>query len=266
MGDSGKIKRNEAYDLDSELSTLVNNNMLNPRIAEKLNTKLKQKNVNLTKNQLHMLVNKINEIMGNQRKQIKTDIGRSKNKGYQIKENENMQRLVESIENLEERLTELEGNIDTEKEPVNKKSTKYVKTEDINVGEDIKIPSGELNLEPLSEVPNNPESIIILMKWLQYLIDKCGRENLSNILDYYVDIGWISEDAKISLIDYSHGITEEKKSDTNKKISNLPSKDHIQSLVFIQKLKGNQFDKHFIDKIDSELSRISKKIDNYNLK
>lgn len=267
MGDSGNIKKNAAYDFESELSTLVKNNMLNPKIADKLKTKLKQKNVELTKNQLYMLVNKINELIGNQKTNIKTESAGIDKNEHPISKNQNMQRLIETIENLEERLTELEENIVTENESFDKKSTKYVKTDDINVGEEIKIPSGEINLQPLTEVPNNPESIIVLMKWLQYLIDKCGRDNLTNILDYYVDIGWISEDAKISLIDYSHGITEDvKKADINKKISNLPSKDHIQSLVFIQKLKGNKFDKHFIEKIDSELSRITKKLDNYNLK
>ena len=106
------------------------------------------------------------------------------------------------------------------------------------------------------------------MKWLQYLIDRCGRDNLANILDYYVDIGWISEDAKIKLVDFSHGITEdETEADTKKRdITNLPSKDHIQSLIFIQKLKGKELDKHFLDKIDGELNRISKKLNNYQFK
>jgi archaellum component FlaD/FlaE len=67
----------------------------------------------------------------------------------------------------------------------------------------------------------------------------------------------------MNIIDYSQGITEkEKKEETTKKqITDLPSKDHIQSLIYIQKLKGMQFDKHFIDRIENELSRISKKID-----
>ena len=261
MGDREKEKKDEEYDIDSELSTLVKKNKLNSRISEKLKTKLKEKNIKLTKDQLHKLVNKINEIMNKQKDSVE-----SQDKSIKPpQKNENMQKLVESIETLEERLTDLEQNLD--KKDFKKESAKFVKTDDIKVDENINIPTSEINLEPLTEVPNNPESVIILMKWLQYLIDKCGRDNLSNILDYYVDIGWISEDAKISLIDYSHGITEEnKEADSNKNISDLPSKDHIQSLVFIQKLKGNQFDKHFIDKIDSEMSRITKKLDNYNLK
>ncbi len=266
MGDSENNKKKGDFDLESELSTLVKKNVLNQKIADKLKTKLSQKNVNLTKDQLHRLANKINEILSKQ-KQFNTPKSRQMpQKNNLPKENENMQKLVDSIDSLEERLGQLEenlGNIDLEKD-----TTGIVKTEDIKVGEEIDVSkTSEIDLEPLTNVPNNPESIIVLMKWMQYLIDKCGRDNLSNILDYYVDIGWISEDAKISLIDYSHGITEDAdKKDLNKNISDLPSKDHIQSLVFIQKLKGNQFDKHFIDKIDSELTRITKKLNKYNLK
>ena len=106
------------------------------------------------------------------------------------------------------------------------------------------------------------------MKWIQYLIDKCGRSNLSNILNYYVDIGWISPDAKIGLIEYLQGITEVGKSEDSlkKDVFDLPAKNHIQSLIFIQKLKGIQFDNHFIERIDSELARITKKLDNYQFK
>ncbi len=106
------------------------------------------------------------------------------------------------------------------------------------------------------------------MNWLQYLIDKCGYENLSNILDYYVDIEWITDDVKISLIDYSRGIQEEKtstngKNDTKKEVQQLPSTNHIQSYMYIQKLKGKQFDKHFVDRVQSQLSRIKKKVDQF---
>jgi len=165
-----------------------------------------------------------------------------------------MQKLIQTIDKLEERISNIESE----------------KTSDLKVvsTQDIKVSPKEWEFDSLKEIPNDPESIIVLMKWLQYLIDRCGQDNLSNILDYYVDIGWISEDAKINLVDFSHGITEENKVETyeGKNITNLPSKDHIQSLIFIQKLKGQELDKHFLDKIDGELNRITKKLSNYRFK
>ena len=236
-------------ELKNELSALVNQKIIPLKIAEKLEKKLEEKNVKITKEQLNTLANKIRDILKDYQKTTQKP-----GKPTWEKPDADMQKLLKTIENLNQRITNIERG----------------KNSDLNIitTDDIQISPKEWKLNPLKEIPNDPESVIVLMKWLQYLIDKCGRDNLSNILDYYVDIGWISQNAKISLIDYSHGITEEeKKGDiTRKDINDLPSKDHIQSFIFIQKLKGKQFDKHFIDRIDNELSRITKKLDNYQFK
>ena len=248
MGDS-KNKVAEEFDVKKELSYLVDRNIIPLRIADKIEQKLKEKNVKINKQQLHTIVLKIRDALENYIKQH-PEKGRL---GYStLEQDTDMQKLIETVENLEERIT----NIESGKPP----DYHTVTTEDI------KVPSKQWDLDPLKEVPSDPESIIVLMKWLQYLIDICGHDNLSNILDYYVDIGWITQDAKIGLIDYSQGITEETKKDSVTKISDLPSKDHIQSFIYIQKLKGVQLDKHFIDRIDGELTRITKKLDNYRFK
>jgi archaellum component FlaD/FlaE len=248
VGDS-KQKSSSDFDRKKELSILVNQKVIPLKVAEKIDEKLKEKNVKVTKEQLHTLVYKIRGIFENY---VKT--GKSIKQSKWELPAENMQKLVETIDSLEKRISIIEKEKTT--------SHKLVTTNDIT------IPFQELELDPLQEIPSDPESIIVLMKWLQYLMDKCGRENLSNILDYYVDIGWISQDAKISLIDYSQGITEEKRSEASikKDVSHLPSKDHIQSLIYIHKLKGRQFDRHFIERIDGELARITKKLDNYQFK
>lgn len=249
-GDSN-YKNSEYCDLGDELSTLVAKNIIPQRIADRLEKKLMEKNVKITREQLHTLAYKIRDAINDYIKsgQIGKQVGQPTGGS-----DADMQKLVETIDTLEKRIANIESG----------------KPSDVGVvtTEDIKIPYQEWGLDPLKKVPSDPESIIVLMKWLQYLLDKCGRDNLSNILDYYVDIGWISQDAKISLIDYSQGITDEGKKGEipRKSITDLPSKDHIQSLIFIQKLKGKQFDKHFIDRIDGELARISKKLDNYQFK
>jgi len=257
-------KVSEGFDLEKELSTLVAENIIPSRIAERLGQKLKEKKVTIKREQLYMLANKISEIINDY---YKSSVNTIKNE--EITENADMQKLVETIGKLEERITNIEtGKVDFYKDTGSEKSPKIVTTEDIQVSEKITFPAQSWELNPLTKVPSDPESIIVLMKWLQYLVDKCGHAYLPEILDYYVDIGWISEDAKISLLDYSNGITEEIKSGetSRREVSNLPSRDHIQSLIFIQKLKGNKFDKHFIDRIDGELARIAKKLDTYRPK
>lgn len=245
--------KTEDFDLANELSTLVSQKIIPSRIAERLAQKLKEKNVKITKEQLYTLVNKIRDAIDEYTGKGKTETAKAGQTPWG-QPDADMQKLLKTINNLEERIINIE----------------CARTPDLDIitTEDITIPSKEWGVDPLKDVPSDPENIIVLMKWLQYLIDKCGRDNLSNILDYYVDVGWISQDAKISLIDYSHGITEEEKKGefTRKDITDLPSKDHIQSFVFIQKLKGRRFDRHFIDRIDGEIARITKKLDNYQFK
>lgn len=277
MGDSKNIENEEkmtsAFDIESELSTLVEKSIIPSRIAEKLGQKLKEKNVKITKDQLYDLVEKIKSIMrtyGKFEQKEKTAPAAPTatiKKPIEIKPDANMQNLVETIEKIGIKLGDLEKKLTGEEQYDKKDLPGLVTTEGI------KIPGEKeytyWTLDPLVKISSNPESVVILMKWLQYLIDKCGRENLANILDYYVDVGWISQDAKISLIDYSHGITDENKKregTIGKTINDLPSKDHIQSLIFIQKLKGRQFDKHFLERIDEEINRLTKKLDNYNFK
>lgn len=278
MGDSEENNNEnniEEIEIGNELSTLITENGLPKEIADKIETKIKGKNLKITKGQLKILVDRIKNLMSNY-----TKIEQPPNKTspqMPIKPDGNMQKLVETIEKLEDRIKNIEtGQTPTvdplapKNETPGKPTTKIVTTDDIKIQEKIKVQTTpNWQFEPLTEIPNDPESIIVLMKWLQYLIDKCGRDNLSNILEYYVDICWITQDAKIGLIDYSHGIKEEIKQgeiSTSKHITDLPSKDHIQSFIYIQKLKGNQFDRHFIDRIDGELSRITKKLENYNFK
>jgi len=270
MGDSEINTNASSFDIQKELSILVAKNIIPKKLADKLEKKLIDKNIRINKQQLHLLVTKINNVLKNYNN-IKSE--------PPLNLDENMQKLIDTIEKLEERITNIElggkseieigKNYNKNLEMPGEEST-IVKTSDISVNENITVPTNQdWKIKPLQKVPNDPESIIVLMKWLQYLIDKCGRDNLSDILDYYVDIGWISQEAKINLLDYSNGIKEEKTGDsssTSRNITDLPSKDHIQSFVYIQKLKGNQLDKHFVDRIEGELNRITKKLDNRSFK
>ena len=248
-----KLKQNSKdFDLNKELSTLVDERIIPQKIADKLEEKINERNIKLNKSQIRLLAIKINEFIENYSKN--GTLKNNKQKNELTVENS---KLLDVIEQLEQRIANLEtGNTDYNR----KENVSGIVTTD-----DIKITGWQM--EPLTQVPNDPENIIVVMKWLQYLVDKCSHTFLSEVLDYYVDIGWITDNAKISLVDYSQGITGEgNKNNTSGKTTNLPAKDHIQSLLYIQKLKGVQLDKHFLDRIEGELSRIQKKIDNYKFK
>ena len=58
MGD-GKEKNSDGFDLKKELSTLVSQNILPSRIADKLDKKLEEKKIEINKEQLYTIANEI---------------------------------------------------------------------------------------------------------------------------------------------------------------------------------------------------------------
>jgi len=262
----------DRFDLNGELSALVEKNVISKRIANRLEKKLNEKQVKISREQLQILVKKIKEIIRTYNRieqPIKDEDTVIKAvKTIEKKSNEDMKQLFETVEKLKQKISTIETGIIKDEKNNKISLPKIVTTDDIEIPKSVVKTIKEFRFDPLTEIPNDPESIIVLMRWLQHLIDKCGHSNLSTILDYYIDIGWISQDAKLILIDYSNGITEDnsKKEIPRREVTDLPSRDHIQSLFFIQKLKGKEIDKRFIDRIDSELTRITKKLDNYHIK
>ena len=267
-----KVTRYEDFDLGAELSSLVVNNVLPAKIAEKLEKRLKEKNLTITKEQLHMLAQKIRNVLDSQEN---SQIEQTETIKEQPKQNlgehsdENMKTIADDMDKLKERIEILEGEFSgTLHIGKNNERSEIVGSEKPeNLEMSLSNYEQNTDLAPLSKIPSDPQGIIVLMKWLQFLIDKCGRTNLPEILDYYVDVEWITEDTKISLIDYSNGITagKETKESSKKDVNNLPSKDHIQSFMFIQKLKGMKFDKHFVERIDDEISRLTKVVNKNQL-
>ena len=267
----GKIL--EGVELETEVSILCAKNMIPPQFATKLIQKLKEKNVKITKDQLNNLFEKIGNILkttpmkpnGIVTPTLKADQGTIDQKHGNtpgLPENTDMKNLVDSIEQLQNRLNDLEKNRFTWKK---ESAGKMITTKDIqSLDQETDM---EDVLQPLTEIPNDPESIIVVMKWLQHLVDKVGKTYLPDILSYYVDIRWISEDIRFNLIEYSKGIVEEVPQNSPRRDSfNLPTRDHIQSLLFIQKLKGKQIDDRFMNKIDREMEKIAKSLATYPFK
>lgn len=276
------------FDIVSELRSLVETKIIPQQIADKLLKRLQENNVSLSKNQLYTLVDKINQII----------LSFKKNKDNADKNNNSKDRIIESKSNalldegsiadihlLFEKIDHLQDQIEQLKEEkipslhsekpheedesvttsVSNQEDTIVTTEDIIVPDSNGFSTFAICTDPLTLIPNNPESIIVLMNWLQYLINQCGYKNLDTILEYYVDINWITDDVKMGLLDYSNGIKKEKMTSSvenkaKEEHTTLHSKDHIQSYMFIQKLKGKKFDKHFVDRIQNDLTRLRKKV------
>ncbi|MEM0466459.1 MAG: FlaD/FlaE family flagellar protein [Candidatus Thermoplasmatota archaeon] len=254
----------EKFDIDLELKSILEKNLLPARIVDRIGKKIKENNISISKEQLYELVNKIQGILQNYSKNKQT-ITVEKRNGQKTpvqspEEVQDMKKLVETVEELKERIKSIE---EQRLEGVKGVSGRIIKTKDMMNPQQEIVESDE-PMQPLELIPNDPESIVVLMKWLQYLVDKIGKNNLPDILSYYVDIDWITDDVRLDLIEYSKGI-----SDSTAEIKEPPklvTKDHIQSLLFIQKLKGKNLNERFIWKIDREMEKMAKSIEEYQLK
>jgi len=258
------------HELEKELTNLVSKAVIPSFIADKIKEKLKKENVQVSLVQLYELVDIIQKKVNIQ--QVPTTQNQSQPQQQQPQpvqnpqnpqtsneewnEDEDMEKLFQTIEGLSSRINKIEEKRlgDWGEEP-----SDFFTTDDIEIPE--KYSKHKINLKPLNWISSDPNSVVVLMKWLQFLIDKVGKDNLGDVLDYYVDVGWISEKVISNLIDYSEGITEDSATAQKKQLSDLQAKDHIQSLMFIQRLKGEKQDKHFIERIERQLSKMTKNID-----
>jgi archaeal flagellar protein FlaD len=273
QGDQNQYKGDkllEENEVGLEINYVIEHNLLPQRIAQKVGEKLKEKNIKVTKEQLYRLIEKIQNALQtyapqtfNQLKKVEfSQITRDEKKSNidSMIQTTDMKKLLDNIDQLNLRLKNLE---ERQIHGVKGVSGKLVQTKDIKTLDPEEVV--EVNMEPLEHIPSDPESIVVIMKFLQHLVDKTGKNNLPDVLGYYVDIGWISDDVRLDLIGYSKGIIEETTATTSK-TSHLPTRDHLQSLLFIQRLKGTQLDERFLSKIERDMEKMTKSLEGYPLK
>jgi flagellar protein FlaD len=104
----------------------------------------------------------------------------------------------------------------------------------------------------LDSIKGDPMSVVVLLNWIEFLMERVGRNNLMDALDYYVDIGWISEDVRSEIMAYARGIDYY----VEKPTWRLLPEDHTKSLLFIERLCGRKIDKNMLSTIDREMSKV----------
>ncbi|WP_423793319.1 FlaD/FlaE family flagellar protein [Methanocaldococcus indicus] len=108
----------------------------------------------------------------------------------------------------------------------------------------------------LEDIPDTPEGIILTFKWLEYLAEKVGVENVPDILEFYYMLGWIGEKALTKLLKYLKGIRiDEEVIDSSGKLNIA---DHVLSILIIERLNGKSISTDLLDKLEWELRKIRK--------
>jgi flagellar protein FlaD len=187
-------------------------------------------------------------------------------------QNQNFPEPEQLIENITQQVTEklseqittrIDEQITTKIEEQLKPLKESIKTESNNPEEETdnhseekqdreESTTKEKNKYRLSKLDNRPETSIILLNWIEFLMEKVGRNNLMDVLDYYVEIGWISEEVSTKMLTYADGIDYYVEKPTWK----LLPEDHTKSLMFIEQLRGNKIDKSAFVRLEREIDRV----------
>ena len=93
---------------------------------------------------------------------------------------------------------------------------------------------------PLTRLKNNTNSLVIILSWLEYLINRVGIDETRNTLRYYTEVlRWITPEVYFDLDKYLRGMKDKKEMSGDE---SLNVRDHIVSLYFISKLNEKALD------------------------
>lgn len=143
------------------------------------------------------------------------------------------------------------------------------------------------NKKPLlAYIPHDYLTLVLVMRWIEFLFERVTRDKISLVLDYYVDVGWISEDVKSEIMSYARGemqdvtkymgheeVREEVFRDLPpptaapyKKVEDwrLSADDHLKSLLFVQKIAGLEVDKDRLNSLEQNISKFKESLEGFH--
>ncbi|NPA75150.1 MAG: flagella protein [Euryarchaeota archaeon] len=137
----------------------------------------------------------------------------------------------------------------------------------------------------LTTIRKDYYTIVLLMRWIEFLFERVKRDKITLLLDYYVDIGWISKEVKSEIMAYARGEVQdvtkyfpeeeiEAEIETPdgtikapaphiyKKVEDwrLSAEDHLKSLLFIMKIAGVEVNKDRLNSLEQEIEKFKKSL------
>jgi flagellar protein FlaD len=161
-------------------------------------------------------------------------------------------------------------------------------SQDVNYEREVRAAAkSKHNKKPLlAYIAHDYLTLVMVMRWIEFLFERVTRDKISLVLDYYVDVGWISEDVKSEVMSYARGemqdITkymapEETREEVfrdmpvpaaapYKKVEDwrLSAEDHLKSLLFIQKIAGLEVDKDRLNSLEQNISKFKESLEGFH--
>lgn len=164
----------------------------------------------------------------------------------------NILELSETISKISLKVEDLEKNGPKMQKGQNQVSSSQDIASSEESSTDQEKPKEKNPLVRLDAIRKDPTSVVVLLNWIEFLMERVGRNNLMDALDYYVDIGWISDNVRSEIMAYARGIDYY----VEKPTWRLLPEDHTKSLLFIERLCGRKIDKNMLSSIDREMSKV----------
>ena len=129
----------------------------------------------------------------------------------------------------------------------------------------------------LTQIRHDYLSVTLALRWVEYLLERVTRDKLPMVIDFYRDVGWISDGVRMEMLAYARGemqdVTkyqphEDEISDESpefnvspvavyKKVDDwrLSADDHLKSLIFIIKMAGMEVDKDRLNSLEQTIKQ-----------
>jgi flagellar protein FlaE/flagellar protein FlaC len=100
----------------------------------------------------------------------------------------------------------------------------------------------------LTDLPSGYVVDLVVMEWVEFLVDEFGPEEALHTISYYEDIDWISESVEEDLLTFVDGIVDVADVEADGAApATLGVEDHIQSLTFMTQLTGDAIEQKVVD-------------------
>lgn len=135
----------------------------------------------------------------------------------------------------------------------------------------------------LWEIQKNYSTTVLVMRWIEFMFERVKRDKISLLMDYYKDIGWISDEIKSLIMGYARGEIQDVLSYEEEEITTEPfqtnplpidykqvndwrlsAEDHLKSLLFIMKISGKDVDKDNLNSLEQEISSFKRSLEAYH--
>jgi flagellar protein FlaD len=137
----------------------------------------------------------------------------------------------------------------------------------------------------LEKISYDYRTVILVMRWIEFMFERVTRDRISALLDYYKDVGWISETVKSQIMAYARGeiqnilrfepddVDEDVLLDSSpkqpsdyKKVSDwrLSADDHLKSLLFVTKIAGLEVNKDTFNSLEEEIKIFTRNLAGYH--